>query len=218
MKTNLLFPCIINYKSLSAARMGENTLHSFNGTILWTQAICFQGSRVLNEHSKHDRLDTISSLSRIEEQFFLNACEKAVRWSKALSSEGKDTEIRKLLPTNAIREFIKSMDSTYIRNMREHEEEYLRTNGKSLEGEMIDASIDKESLTLLVEPGITILRNGDVIIGGQVSVRDSIEIAQRFNVFLIDAQHKFVRSKYSLLKNANPEDYPHLFAPREIIQ
>lgn len=191
-------------------------MHSFNESIRWVQAIVFQGARVHDAHACGAPAVTISDRNRVEEQFFLNACEKAFRWLNSLSSEGRDEEIRQHLPVDAIREFRRSMKSNGIRNLREHEEEYLKTGGRSLEDELVDASHHEGGLKVLVEPGITILRDGDVIIGGRLSVREAILSAEKLNTALVDAQHAYTRSKYKLLRDADAADYPHMFAPNEI--
>ncbi len=186
-------------------------MHSFNETIKWVQAIILQGERVLSAHSRSKK-GTITSKNRIEEQFFLNACEKAVRWTKALSSEGKDPTIRGILPVEELREFRKSLESTDARNNREHEEEYLRTGGKSIEDKMVDASSPNSNLKIIVEPGITMIRNGDIIIGGSVSVKEAMQAAEKLNGPLVQSQHTFAKFKHPQLKDKNPDDYPHIFA------
>jgi len=187
-------------------------MHSFNESIRWVQAIIFQGSRVLSARSDFSKRGAISSRDRVEEQFFLNACEKAVRWIRALSKEGRDEDICGYFPAEEIREFRRSMDSTGIRNLREHEEEYLRTGGKSLKDHIVDASSPEGGPTIMVEPGITVLRDGNVIIGGKVSVQKTIEVAERLNHALVIAQHDYARFKYPVIKDANPDEYPHIFA------
>ncbi|MCU7835621.1 MAG: hypothetical protein KZQ83_10265 [gamma proteobacterium symbiont of Taylorina sp.] len=190
-------------------------MHSFNESIRWVQAIIFQGKRVLSAHSDNTVSGGISDKSRVEEQFFLNACEKSVRWTESLSSEARNEQIRSFLPVKEIRDFRKSMNSTEIRNLREHEEEYLRTDGKSLEDNILDAS-SSSGVSLKVEPGITVVRNGDVLIGGIVSVRDLMQVAEHLNKKLVNAQHDYAKSKKPILNDCNVEDNPYVFAGQEL--
>ena len=190
-------------------------MYSFTQSIYWVQTIAFQGARVISAHERQAPV-SLSNRARMEEQFFLNACEKAVRWVNVLSSEGRDEEIRQYLPVDAIRDFKHTMISNDIRNLREHEEEYLKTRGRSLEGEMVDVSRPEGGPTIRVAPGVTVLGHGDIVIGGRLSVRKAIQAAQNLNTALVAAQHAHVRSKRKRLSNAIAEDYPHVFAPKEI--
>jgi len=197
---------------LGLSQTHEVKMHSFNESIRWVQAIIFQGERVLSAHADHSMGGTISDKSRVEEQFFLNACEKAVRWTKSLSSEGRNEEVRKFLPADEIRKFKASINSTDIRNLREHEEEYLVTNGKSLDDKVTDASTSSNDLKIIVEPGITVIRNGDILIGGKVSVRNSMDTAKIFNTELVKAQHNYARFKSPILNSIETKNNPYVFA------
>jgi hypothetical protein len=189
----------------------------FTQAIYWIKAIAFQGARVIDAHERDNSFSIFASSARLEEQFFLNACEKAVRWVKVLRSNGgKNIELRSFLPTKALRNFIRTMSSVGIRNLREHEEEYLGKDGKCLEEEIVDASHPDGGLTILVEPGITVLRDEQIIIGGRLNVQETIKLAEALNIELISAQHNYIRKTVSVLKNANPEDYPYIFAPKKI--
>ena len=190
--------------------------HAFTKAIYWVQAIGFQGARVIEAHEQ-DNSSTTAGSARLEEQFFLNACEKAVRWVDVLRRDGQDEELRAFLPTGALRQFIRTMESKDIRNLREHEEEYLRTGGKSLKDEIVDASHPEGGPTILVEPGVTILRDGQIIIGGRLNIQEVIQTAQTLNAALVPAQHAYVRATRPRLKDANPQDYPYMFAPTKII-
>ena len=95
---------------------------------------------------------------------------------------------------------------------------------KSIWGKMVSAWKRKlwmlptadGGLTILVEPGITVLRDEQIIIGGRLNVQETIKLAEALNIELISAQHNYVRKTVSVLKNANPEEYPHIFAPKKI--
>ena len=190
-------------------------IRSFSRAIYWVQAIVFQGQRVLEVHQR-EYSGIFSDPARLEEQFFLTASEKAVRLVSTLAAQGKDESIRPYLPTDAMRTFTRRMNSTALRNSREHDENYGRLD-KPKE-ELTNATNPKRpGLTLMVDSGVTILRDGDIIIGGQVSVRDTIALAEDLIPNLVESQHRYARSTKPLLETANPDDYPDIFAPERIV-
>ena len=183
--------------------------------IYWTQAIMYQGARTISAHGV-EGFALPSNPTRLEEQFFLNACEKAVRNVQVLRALGKDESIRRFLPTKALRAFIRDMDSNGIRNLREHEDAYLKPDGRSLEDEVADVSRPEGDLTILVGPGITVKRDGEIIIGGRLNVGETTQIAKSLNVHLVPAQHEYSRSTMKVLEDVDAADYPYSFAPTEI--
>ncbi|PCI31813.1 MAG: hypothetical protein COB54_08780 [Alphaproteobacteria bacterium] len=200
---------------LDSIKESERTrIHSFRQAIYWVQAIEFQGNRVLETH-KRPYTGIFNSPARLEEQFFLTACEKTVRLIGVLNSEGKIEEVRQFLPTEAMREFRNTMQSNHVRNKREHEENYTKPYNQK--DPLFDASDPKGGVTLKVTSGITIQRGNDIIIGGRVSVRDSIAAAKGLSLHLVECQHRYERSRKKMLEAANPDDYPDIFAPDKII-
>lgn len=89
---------------------------SLGQSIYWLKAVAFQGQRVLEAVKvpiKHSNSVLYNSRSRMEQMFFLIACQKAVRWLKPMKLNTPEA--------TAFSVFNKSIGE--VRNEREHDED-----------------------------------------------------------------------------------------------
>lgn len=103
---------------------------SLSNSIYWLKAIIEQGARIFNAAAEpvvHMNSDNDNSRSRMEEQFFLTACEKAQRWIKPM----------KLTTKEAIKFSALRPDINLVRNEREHDDERY---GLGNQYEVVDVS------------------------------------------------------------------------------
>ena len=169
-------------------------LQDIESTIYWLSAIKFQGKRLLQAHEVEGHV--MHTTSRMEEQFFINAANKACRWASKLI----DLEVAE----NEMESFVNSVDTQFLRNKREHDEKYLGSNAKK--EPLVDASAEG-GVKLSVGQSVTVVRDGKILLGGTLDVHNTIEAANTAKNALIEIQHKYWEDR-----NA-----PHFKAPQELI-
>ena len=145
--------------------------------LYWVKAIIFQGGRLLIAEKIEYHNYTIT---RMEEQFFLNAVNKSIRWSKDLRIQGVLTsEINSFLSTSSI--------AKLVRNKREHDEEFF--GSKQKKETLSDASDPTSNVKMLVGQSITVCRNGRILLGGTVDVMEVLDAAVVLERYLRTEQH-----------------------------
>ena len=170
-------------------------------SLYWIQATIFQGKRLIDaEKIKYHPY----SITRMEEQFFLNAINKAIRWVTDMKKEGYlVNEIDNFLSVSSV--------ANFIRNKREYDDEYF--GSKQKKEKLSDASNPNSKLKLRVGPSVTVHREGKIILGGTVDVQEVIDAAKILEVHLRKGQHKLWENKsFGDIKNVE-----HFLAPEELI-
>jgi len=173
-------------------------------SLYWIKSIIFQGGRLLAaEKIKYAPY----AITRMEEQFFLNATNKAIRWVTDMKEQGYLVdEINAFLSVSSITSFTK-----LVRNKREHDDEYF---GSKQKNEILsDASNPNSKLNLKVGQSVTVHRDGKILLGGTVDVHEVINATRELEVHLRNKQHELWKKK-SLgdIKNVEP-----FLAPDELI-
>jgi len=152
-------------------------------SLYWTLAIDTQGKRVLEaEKIKYHEF----AITRMEEQFFLNAVNKSIRWLK-------DLRTKNILVVEIDAFFAISSMASLVRNKREHDDEYFGTQ----QGEEIlsDASDPESNLSISVGQSVTVHRKGRILLGGTVDVQDVIEKSRKLATLLRDIQHEYCKER-----------------------
>ena len=179
--------------------MDQMTLES---SLYWAQAMVFQGKRVLDAERIEGHITY--KITRMEEQFFLNAIGKALRWIGELKSQGVCVQpIDSFLAVAGVAQL--------VRNKREHDDEYSGPQKKT--EVMSDASQPGSNLTIKVGQSVTVHRNGTVLLGGTVDVSEVIEAAIELATHLRTEQHKYWEGR-SLGDRRNIE---HFLAPEGLV-
>jgi len=169
-------------------------LQDIESTIYWLSAIGYQGNRLIQSHGIEEHI--LHTTTRMEEQFFINAANKACRWASKLIDLG--------VAENEMESFINSVDTQFLRNKREHDEKYLGMNSKN--EPLVDAS-GEGGVQLQVGQSVTVIRKGRILLGGTLDVHNTIEAATTAREALAKIQHKYWENRGA----------PHFKAPRELI-
>ena len=171
-------------------------------SLYWMQALVFQGKRVLNAEKIEGHITHKTTL--MEEQFFLNAIGKALRWIGELKFQSICVQQIDFFLTVA-------SVAKLVRNKREHDDEYFGPPKKT--EVMSDASQPGSSLTVSVGQSITVHRDGKVLLGGTVDINEIIEAAKEFATNLRTEQHRYWEGR-SLGDRKNIE---HFLAPEDLV-
>lgn len=176
---------------------------SLNTSIYWLKAIIFQGERVLvagQQPVKHLNSDIYNNRSNMEEQFFLNACGKAVRWITPLKLDNPEwAELLRL-----------EKDIKIVRDEREHDEDRY-----GLGNEPFDTSLSPHEHAaqgyiknsgghkFRMKPAMTdgamkiicsmasTIRDGDrLLLGGVLDVSEVVKTAEGLMSALLTKQHE----------------------------
>lgn len=101
---------------------------------LWVGSIVFQGDRLLHAHNLLNTRPAVGAAGMqrfrrqmdrrlMEEQFFLDAIGKALRWVKV--AKKRDSSL-----SQVVDRFLQQLpEAGDVRNMREHDDEYFEGNG-----------------------------------------------------------------------------------------
>jgi hypothetical protein len=162
--------------------------------IYWLQAMIYQGDRLLKSYKAKGHITHTSS--RMEEQFFINVAYKARRWVsklKKLNVAVTDMDI-----------FLGLVDAQFLRNKREHDDNYLGLNSKK--EPLVDAT-GTTGPNIRVAQSVTVFRNGQILLGGTLDVHRTINAAGQALIPLIEMQHGYWKKRRA----------PHFQAPRTLI-
>ncbi len=156
-----------------------NTWYAVANSKQWLNAVIFQGHRLLDQNSKAIGImkktpnsmvafQDAMEIERMEQYFFLIAVNKAREW---LIEGG--TIITELEPLAS--DFDKSVPFVKeVRNMREHEIEYLKNNGYAQD--KFVRSVGPPG-TVAADASSTIVNEGAYLIGGRLNVKNAISAA-----------------------------------------
>ncbi|MEC4813630.1 MAG: hypothetical protein SAK29_10230 [Scytonema sp. PMC 1069.18] len=152
----------------------------------WLKAVVKQGERLLETHRNMNSLIFSSTTShleelrdlqewiRVEEHFFAIAIGKALAW---LDELGK---IEPLCQQH-IDDFLKKIPHAKdIRNMREHDVEYLQGKGRKQKNFTLDFNLYDGKASGSADASSTIVFNNDYLIGGRLNVAETIAFADEF--------------------------------------
>ena len=178
----------------------HNTLEH---TLYWLQAIRFQGERTLLSE-KLDGSLTHQTITRMEEQFFLNAVNKSIRWANELKS--LNCCVQELEIFLSISSF-----TNLVRNKREHDDEYFGPEKKN--AKMTKLPKEENKPQIIIGQSMTMHRNGKILLGGTVDIHDVIAKAEKLIPILIDLQHQYWENRS--LGDIN--NVKHFFAPDNLI-
>lgn len=162
-----------------------NDHQTLEHTLYWLQAIRFQGERTLSAE-KIENILFYQNTKMIEEQFFLNAINKAIRWSQELKSLDCCTqEIDKFLLISSF--------ANLVRNKREHDDEYF--GPKARNEKMTELPKEENRASITVGQSITMHKNGKILLGGTVDIHDVIVKSEELISVLIKKQREYTLSK-----------------------
>ena len=148
-------------------------------SLYWLQSICYQGKRLLDSYQINGYLT--HTITRMEEHFFLVACQKATRWINKLQAQN--------ILSEEIRIFKEKVSVKLVRDKREHDDEYQGTNAK--DEKLSDVSNPNSELTIKVGQSITMKRNSRYYIGGTLDVHTTMEIVNQLFKPLKEIQHAY---------------------------
>ena len=194
------------------------------GSLYWIQAVIFQGKRTLAAEKIEYHEYTIT---RMEEQFFLNAAVKAIEWVSDLKEQGClvdeidnflstpsiGMEAKKVIdnPVDCKKGELKKTVIKLVRDKREHDKEIFGSQKK--EEILFNASSPGSKLKLTLGHSITEFRGGRILLGGVVDVQEVIDAAIKLEVHLRNKQHELWK-KRSL---GSIKDVKHFLAPSGLI-
>ena len=173
-------------------------------SLYWIQATIFQGNRLINA----EKIDYHQySITRMEEQFFLNSVNKSIRWLKDLKKQNiLVSEVDIFLSVPSTPNLL-----SLVRNKREHDDEYFGSQGKV--ETLSDVSNPDNKLKIYVGQSVTIHKNGRIFLGGTIDVQEIIDTAKILEVSLRTKQHELWEKKsFGNIKNVE-----HFLAPKNLI-
>ncbi len=153
-------------------------LQDLEQAIYWLQAVIYQGNRLLESYKAEGHVT--HTTSRMEEQFFINVAYKACRWAsklKTLNVAVTDMDV-----------FLASVDAQFLRNKREHDDNYLGMNSKH--EPWVDAS-GPTGPTIQVAQSVTVFRDRQILLGGTLEVHKTINAADAALIPLVEMQHAY---------------------------
>lgn len=149
---------------------------------LWVWSIMFQGDRLLNAQDVLNSPHALGSAGMqqfreqmdrrlMEEQFFLDAVGKALRWIKVAKRQD-------LSLSEAVDRFLQQLpEAGEVRNMREHDDEYLEGNGNKQADFVKTTTVGGQQISATVDASSTIVWDGNYLIGGRLNVQNAIDAA-----------------------------------------
>jgi hypothetical protein len=174
----------------------------------WIQAVEYQGRRLIMVYQKTNSLPFQNTTQRMEEQFFLNAAGKAIRWLKELTANNLIPEVKTF--------FDNVGDAEFIRNMREHDDEYSLGGGRNREKEMAELK-EEGRTTLHMGQGVTMFRDGQILIGGRINVQKTTEAAATLAGYLVNKEHKELDKKWNWLGESRRKGLKYLYPPDKLL-
>lgn len=176
---------------------------SLGQSLYWLKAIAFQGQRVFDAEKqpvKHSNSVLYNSRSKMEEMFFLIACQKAVRWIEPMK-----------LDTAEAARFLEFADPIkMVRDEREHDEDryglgnkfdtsisphehalrgHIFKKGKA-RGHKFRMELADTPARLMTSLSGTVLSGGRRLLGGVLDVLEVMKAAEALITVLLVIQHK----------------------------
>lgn len=158
---------------------------------LWLKGIVMQGNRLLElsnyESSMYfdfmntdkDKLKNLHDFTKVEEHFFVIAVGKAMDWLR----EFQDNDHRQ----ENIQEFLDAIPhARNIRNMREHDDAYLKGEGRKQNLFHHEFELHEGKFTGSADATSTIVINDNYMIGGRLDVVRTIKAADKLCQFLAE--------------------------------
>lgn len=164
-------------------------LESVQMCVYWLKAVIYQGGRVFEAASQpepHLNSAVLNSRGRMEQQFFLTACDKARRWVEPMRLTTPEFEQFMTLEKNITR----------VRGIREHDEKYSGM-GINKKNEKQPAALKRAKsdtpLRLNVSASVTVheAHSGRLLLGGTVDVAEVVRAAEALVKQLIPTQHAY---------------------------
>lgn len=160
----------------------EEEWYFLNSAKIWLRGIMHQGQRLLtNQQQMRDAMRAITSVTLmqhqnylalndlriVEEHFFVNSVSKAIDWLKEVKKFRKDLSMH-------IDEFIHDFpEAKDLRNMREHDVDYFKGEGKAQDRfvkDLSDATVDGSA---------SFSDKNGYLVGGRLNVQKTIKAAQK---------------------------------------
>lgn len=174
----------------------------------WIQAVEYQGRRLITVYQKTNSLPFQNTTQRMEEQFFLNATAKAIRWLKELTANNPIPEVKTF--------FDNVGDAKSIRDMREHDDEYSLGRGKNREKEMAELK-EEGRTTLRMSQGVTMFRDRQILIGGRLNVQKTTEAAATLAGYLVNKERKELDKKWNWLDESRRKELKYLYPSDKLL-
>ena len=172
-------------------------------SLYWIKATIFQGERLLKAEKIEYRY--IYTITCMEEQFFLNAVNKSIRWLK-------DSKSQKILVSEINTFLSTSSMAKLVRNKREHDDEFF--GSKQKEETLSDASDHNSKIIMHVGQSVTVHRNGRILLGGTVDVEEVIDAAKVLEHYLRTEQHTLWKNRFKFFDEKRMGQY---LAPEGLI-
>ncbi|MBI5950477.1 MAG: hypothetical protein HY865_02365 [Chloroflexi bacterium] len=162
--------------------MTNEEWYFLNSAKIWLQGIVYQGDRLLENQQKmqnamravtretlvkHQDFLTYNDLRIVEEHFFVTSVSKSIDWLK---------EVKKFKPelSSNIDRFIHAFPETKdLRNMREHDVDYFKGEGKA-QGRFVRPLTD-----VTIDASASMSDKNGYLIGGRLNVQQSVKEAQQ---------------------------------------
>ena len=181
---------------------------AFTHARYWVQAVEYQGTRLLAVYDTTAASPFNHTVQRMEEQFYLNAIGKAIRWLRKLATYSDVPEVNTFLNSYG--------NANFIRDMREHDDEYSLGRGRSKTGEMKELK-EPGRTTLNVGQEVTVIQNGKVLLGGRLDVAQVKEAAASLARHLIFEETKQLDKKWHWLGESRHEKLKYLYPPDKLL-
>jgi hypothetical protein len=169
----------------NAAKKENDKTSSLVWSTYWLKAIVFQGGRALEAQQQslpHNNSSVYNGISRMEEQFFLTACQKARRWIEAMDLNTPEADQFSALGKRF----------EQIRGEREHDNDHSGLGKKRKYKDSQEVPIRRmgtsEGVKASVSAGVTSTVDGRLVLGGVVDIQEVIDAAGALMPQLIE-QH-----------------------------
>lgn len=155
----------------------------------WSNAVIIQGNRVCRHVDmplNGDNFDDDRCKRMMEEHFFVIALGKSIDYLNYIKER---SQISKEL-LDELYEKVGKTEITELRNMREHDDEYIRGDGHKQQNFI---TVSKDNF-FASDATSTLIINGEILLGGKVNVGKTVNIFEKyFESFRIEYQ-KIIRS------------------------
>ena len=170
-----------------AAQKEFDELTSLDHSVLWLKAVVKQGARIFEAAAANTKIIPYNNPARMEEHFFLTACEKAQRWIAPLN-----LEIAEAIRFSELGEAAKN-----IRDEREHDDERYGLGNqfdrmvdpgehakrgfigsKSGRKMRMEKAVTDGPVSIYATASVTVHSGGSIRLGGTVDVAEVVAAAE----------------------------------------
>jgi len=159
----------------------EQEWYILNSSKIWLRGIVYQGQRLLDNQlqmqnymqaitretlMKHQDFSVFNDLRIVEEHFFVTSVSKATDWLKEVKKFRKD------LSSDIDKFFQGFPEAKDLRNMREHDVEYFRGEGRTQD------RFVKNLSNVTIDGSASFSDNNRYLVGGRMNVQQAIKAAQ----------------------------------------